>query len=204
MAVGTFAAQAPEHAHVRSGHATAISARKINKGHQLSAACPESQTCDGSTTPFETWKNKRDFGAPAVCVWEVPKDLFLFRSFSFTTLSCLLSQGCRNVRARHKSKNLVFFFFLPVGLGYLKYSLVYFPHLGGCQIDQRREVTQRACILPYFSLGGVEGEELGFYWGLHSLKTHCLRLWPIPAFSRKPLHLPDKTPNGGTLFFTNF
>lgn len=62
-------------------------------------------------------------------------------------------------------------------------------------------MTQRACILPYFSLGGIEGEELGFYWGLHSLKTHCLRLWPIPAFSRKPLHLPDKTPNGGTLFF---
>jgi hypothetical protein len=36
-----------------------------------------------------------------------------------------------------------------VGLGYLKYSLVYFPHLGGCQIDQRREVAQRACILPF-------------------------------------------------------
>lgn len=51
---GNLAAQASEHARVRSGHATAISARKINKGHQLSAACPESQTCDGSITPFET------------------------------------------------------------------------------------------------------------------------------------------------------
>lgn len=62
-----------------------------------------------STTRLETWKNESDFGTPAACVWEVPKGLFLFHRFSFMTLSCLLSQVCRNLRARHKSKNLVLF-----------------------------------------------------------------------------------------------
>lgn len=74
-----------------------------------SHTCSDTQACRGSTTLFETWKNGSDFGTPAVCVWEVPKGLFLFRRFSFMTLSCLLSQVCRNLRARHKSKNLVLF-----------------------------------------------------------------------------------------------
>lgn len=67
VAVGTLAVQASEHAHVRSGHATAISARKMNKGQQLSAACPALQTCEGSITRLKHEKIKGVL-VPLLCV----------------------------------------------------------------------------------------------------------------------------------------
>jgi len=65
-------------------------------------ACPH--VC---TPRNKTGTNESSSGIPTVCVREIPKGLFLFHRFAFMALSCLLSQVCRNLRARHKSKNLV-------------------------------------------------------------------------------------------------
>lgn len=131
-------------------------------------------------------KNESDLGTPTVCVWEVPKGLFLFHRFSFMTLSCLLSQVCRNLRARHKSKNLVLF---ASWFRLFEIQPSIFSTPGCCQRGWRREAVPSACVLRFSNSEELK-ERNGILLGAPSLNTTlsealanfpCLQRAPPPA-----------------------